>query len=339
VLPASGSDVRLVLEANVRATQMAFVHNERTLAIGMRMAETLREGVQTLTEAQSEWIKAIASTRGFFRNTPPLQLAPPAEPSSKRDDEDEDEDKDKGKADEAPQAPTAAAPADWLALVPTLAPLAEKLLEMLTGLLKKPGATPGPKLAADPDAKLDPDEKLDMADFLDWRRAYRKSKAGRAEAQRAAAAEEPTAAPSATSATSATVESEDLGAESGHGPAASSAAGAENGAEPPPKRARKLATPGELLAMLPPKFVPKLMAVRAQLTPDEGAQLIKLMCAMPPEDLRQVSAGLGEMSTEEIVALVRTRILKPPPAPPPTAPPSPVLPPPAPEPSPAAGEE
>jgi hypothetical protein len=107
------------------------VHNERTLAIGMRMAETLREGVQTLTEAQSEWIKAIASARGFFRNVPPpLQLAPPAEPAIKRDDEDEDEDEDEDDADEVDEAPEAPAdlPANWMALVPTLAPLVEKLL-------------------------------------------------------------------------------------------------------------------------------------------------------------------------------------------------------------------
>jgi len=42
------SDVRLVLEANVRATQMAFIHNQRTLETGLRMAETLRDSVQVL---------------------------------------------------------------------------------------------------------------------------------------------------------------------------------------------------------------------------------------------------------------------------------------------------
>ena len=34
-LPNTTSDVRLVLEANVRATQMAFIHNQRTLELGL----------------------------------------------------------------------------------------------------------------------------------------------------------------------------------------------------------------------------------------------------------------------------------------------------------------
>jgi hypothetical protein len=67
-LPAMVSDVRLVLEANVRATQLAFQHNERTLAMGLRMAETLRDGVQVLANAQADWIKTASSARGFFRN-------------------------------------------------------------------------------------------------------------------------------------------------------------------------------------------------------------------------------------------------------------------------------
>jgi len=67
-LPNTTSDVRLVLEANVRATQMAFLHNQRTLEIGLRMAETLRDSVQVLAGSQADWIKSIASARGFFRN-------------------------------------------------------------------------------------------------------------------------------------------------------------------------------------------------------------------------------------------------------------------------------
>src|SRR5688572_1942436 len=67
-LPSTTSDVRLVLEANVRATQMAFLHNQKTLEIGLRMAETLRDGVQVLASSQADWIKSMASARGFFRN-------------------------------------------------------------------------------------------------------------------------------------------------------------------------------------------------------------------------------------------------------------------------------
>jgi hypothetical protein len=39
-LPGPTSDVRLVLEANVRATQMAFLHNQRTLEISLRPENT-----------------------------------------------------------------------------------------------------------------------------------------------------------------------------------------------------------------------------------------------------------------------------------------------------------
>lgn len=74
-LPNTSSEVRLVLEAQVRATQMAFIHNQRTLELGLRMAETLRDGVQVLANAQADWIKSISSARGFFRN-PAQPLAP-----------------------------------------------------------------------------------------------------------------------------------------------------------------------------------------------------------------------------------------------------------------------
>jgi hypothetical protein len=76
-LPSTGSDVRLVLEANVRATQMAFIHNQRTLETGLRMAETLRDTVQVLASSQADWIKSISSARGFFRNA--AQPMPPVE--------------------------------------------------------------------------------------------------------------------------------------------------------------------------------------------------------------------------------------------------------------------
>ena len=77
-LPSTTSEVRLVLEANVRVTQLAFLHNQRTLELGLRMAETLRDSVQVLASAQADWIKSVSSARGFFRNTgmplPPVEV-------------------------------------------------------------------------------------------------------------------------------------------------------------------------------------------------------------------------------------------------------------------------
>lgn len=91
---ATRSDMRFILDANVRSMQLAFQHNERTLASGLRMADTLREGIQTLAEAQGEWIKSLVAARGFPRNgwqtpTPAPALVPPRE-----DDRDEDVDDD-----------------------------------------------------------------------------------------------------------------------------------------------------------------------------------------------------------------------------------------------------
>jgi hypothetical protein len=95
-LPSTTSDVRLVLEANVRATQMAFIHNQRTLEIGLRMAETLRDSVQVLASSQADWIKSISSARGFFRNAgqqlAPVEVKQLTVTTGGGDDDDEDDD-------------------------------------------------------------------------------------------------------------------------------------------------------------------------------------------------------------------------------------------------------
>jgi hypothetical protein len=95
-LPNTTSDVRLVLEANVRATQMAFIHNQRTLEIGLRMAETLRDSVQVLAGSQADWIKSIASARGFFRNAgqplAPVEVKQLTVTTAGGSDDDEDDD-------------------------------------------------------------------------------------------------------------------------------------------------------------------------------------------------------------------------------------------------------
>ena len=95
-LPNTTSDVRLVLEANVRATQMAFIHNQRTLEIGLRMAETLRDSVQVLATSQADWIKSISSARGFFRNAgqplAPVEVKQLTVTTGSSDDDDENDD-------------------------------------------------------------------------------------------------------------------------------------------------------------------------------------------------------------------------------------------------------
>lgn len=93
MLPTTGSETRLVLEANVRATQLAFQHNQKTLELGLHMAETLRDSVRDMATAQADWIKAAAQARGFFRNaSPPVPPPAPApEPPDESDDEEDDE--------------------------------------------------------------------------------------------------------------------------------------------------------------------------------------------------------------------------------------------------------
>lgn len=89
-LTAGSSDVRYVLEANVRSTQLAFQHNQRTLEAGLRMADTLREGIQSLAETQADWIKSLVASRGFFRNGAMPQLAAlpaPVQPEEETEEE------------------------------------------------------------------------------------------------------------------------------------------------------------------------------------------------------------------------------------------------------------
>jgi hypothetical protein len=85
-LGAGASDVRYLLEANVRSTQLAFQHNQRTLEAGLRMADTLREGIQSLAETQADWIKSLVGSRGFFRNSAPPQVAALPEPAPVEDE-------------------------------------------------------------------------------------------------------------------------------------------------------------------------------------------------------------------------------------------------------------
>lgn len=143
-LPASASDVRLVLEANVRATQLAFTHNERTLTASLRMADTLRDGLRDLANAQASWITAMASARGFFRN------AAPALPMPATHVTDEDED-----ADEADEARP-----DWIELAQ---PLVATITESVTKTIMNRGA------------KNDgAGQGFELRDALDWRRAAKK---------------------------------------------------------------------------------------------------------------------------------------------------------------------
>lgn len=53
-----GGEVRTVLDANIRAMQMAFLHNQRMLEIEVQLAEVLRDSMSVLATSQCAWIKA-----------------------------------------------------------------------------------------------------------------------------------------------------------------------------------------------------------------------------------------------------------------------------------------
>ena len=82
------TQMRLVLDANVRATQLAFQHNEKTAELGLRSAEALRDAVRSMADSQADWIKSLASARGFYRNAP-TALPPPAAAPTSADEDDE----------------------------------------------------------------------------------------------------------------------------------------------------------------------------------------------------------------------------------------------------------
>jgi hypothetical protein len=151
-LPPSTSDTRLVLEANIRATQMAFQHNQRTLELGLRMAETLRSGVQVLVEAQADVMKSMSSARGFFRNAAPPMLPPPEPP--RRAPEPKEEEGEEEDDDEEPVAQQA----DWMeSIKPLVAIVAQQIVTTVMGMKSGGGNGGG--------------GGLQLGELLDWRRA------------------------------------------------------------------------------------------------------------------------------------------------------------------------
>ena len=172
-LPASSSEVRLVLEANIRATQLAFQHNERTLTASLRMADTLREGVHVLAESQADWIKAVASSRGFLRNAaPPAQVLPPAPIESHTDDEEEND------AGHEPPKEERLIEFGMAAMT-----LVNNLIETFRGGSKAAGSTD----------KQTASTGFDLRSLLDWRRAAPQTKSTQRESIPEAASTSPAA--------------------------------------------------------------------------------------------------------------------------------------------------
>lgn len=168
-LPPSTSDTRLVLEANVRSTQLAFQHNQRTLELGLRMADTLRESVQALTEAQAELMKSMASSRGFYRNAAPQVIVAPAQPppapalpAARADEANEEEEEDEdGDYDESAPAQND--------LVETLKPLVAVAAQQIVTTIM--GFTTGGNKSG---------SGVKLSEVLNWNKASASGKAARA---------------------------------------------------------------------------------------------------------------------------------------------------------------
>jgi hypothetical protein len=236
-LTAGASDVRYLLEANVRSTQRArFQHNQRTLEAGLRMADTLREGIQSLAETQADWIKSLVGSRGFFRNSATPQLtALPAPVQSEDGTEDEEE-------DELLVSSTDRAMELGLAVV-----------TLINNFMTRPTAVAAPKQEG---------AKFDARSLFDWQHAARRGEAARA---------------------------------------------ADDATETAPR----FNSTAEVMAALPPDLVRKVFEVRGQLTPDEQSQLMQLLSAIPPDEMPAIAAQLEPMSTEEVVAMLRTQLATP----------------------------
>lgn len=149
------------------------------------MAQMMRvnsEAMRAIAESQADWVKSIASARGFFRNAPPpYRLAEPP-----RDDEEEEAE------DEPVQSKTIY---DVLApLAENLAPSVKPIVSMLTS-----GAGSAPRNAASLAAGEPGDAQADLAmkpnweirDFVDINYAAAKARAKKA-AKRANTAPRPT---------------------------------------------------------------------------------------------------------------------------------------------------
>lgn len=235
-LTAGASDVRYLLEANVRSTQLAFQHNQRTLEAGLRMADTLREGIQSLAETQADWIKSLVGSRGFFRNSAAPQLAALPAPAQTEEDTDEEEE------DEVPISGTERAMELGLAVVTPI-----------NNFMSRPAAVAAPKQEG---------AKFDARSLFDWQHAARRGDEARAQ---------------------------------------------HSGTETAPR----FNSTAEVMAALPPDLVRKVFEVRGQLTPDEQSQLMQLLSAIPPDELPAIAAQLEPMSTEEVVAMLRTQLATP----------------------------
>lgn len=261
-LPAHANELRFIVEANVRAMQMAFAHNERMLASSLRVVDTLRDGVQALATAQADWIKATAP-RGFLRNgsTPQVQVV--AAQAAPEDDEADEEDEDE---DEAPTMQS-----QFVEMATAVAPVV--VTAIIDRFMNGGTAAPNAPTAAQPTAGFE------ARDLFDWQHAAKKAKKKR----------------------------EVIEVPPSPKPAIDLAALAKEippGLLPRVMQVWQGAT-AEQRAQLQ-RFLPRLLEVRARLSPDEQQQLLPLVLVLDPEGLTAMATQLERLDDDALVAKFRT---------------------------------
>ncbi len=134
------------------------------------MAQMMRvnsEALRAVAESQADWVKSIASTRGFFRNGPPPLLPP--EPPRNDDDDDEDEDDDE--------------PTQRKTIYDVLAPLAENLAPSVKPFVSMLAGAGTKTLSSGDDPSLAAKPNWELRDLIDLKYAAAKGQAKRAAAK------------------------------------------------------------------------------------------------------------------------------------------------------------
>lgn len=126
--------------------------NQRTLEAGLRMADTLREGIQSLAETQADWIKSFIGSRAFLRHSAAPQLLALPEPARPEEDADDEE--------EAPASGTDRAMELGLAVV-----------TLINNFVSRSTPVSAPKQGS---------AKFDVRSLFDWRHASKQGETARA---------------------------------------------------------------------------------------------------------------------------------------------------------------
>ena len=304
-LPSTPSEVRLLLESNIRSLQMAFLHNQRTLEIGLGVAQTLRDGVAVLANAQADWIKSVSSARGFFRRT--VQPLPPVEVKRLTvqtggdgggGDDDGDGDGDEERDDAGSDA---TATAHWsAAFAPILQSVLQQVGPAVMAWAAQQQAGGGGKAGGKERSYVSSDNATtswEGRDVLDLRRAQQKGAAHRAMKAADTQAAEETADDQ--------VADEQTREESAAADHAAKLTGAIAAAWSPVLGLDVV----KLLQLLPKDTVTKILQVQAALSPDEQADAMQILRRQDAEGSADLIGVFDAATLEESTDLLRRLVV------------------------------